>query len=168
MTKRGPLVFPVRRRGCRPRGSGLRPDGRLRRYSLKPMPGKYPQDRARETESGRRSLGGRAAPGEVHPLGGQPTLQVVVVSGQAVDGADHPSYRLLADLGRQQAVPNRIQQFVDVGQVQPDVGANLEIEVMVFGTPHSRTWRVFADVEVVVMVAFVTGAEVKDRRPQPQ
>ena len=90
------------------------------------------------------------------------------MSGQAVDGRERPPHRLLADLGSQQAVPNRLQQLVDVGQIHPGVGANLEIEVMVFGTPHGRTGRVFADVEVVVVVAFVAGVEMKDRRPQTQ
>src|ERR1700761_5440002 len=93
-------------------------------------------------------------------------LQVVAVSGQSVDGRDRPSYRPLADLGRQQAVPNRFQQLVDVGQGHPGVGANLEIKVVVFGTPYGSTGRVFTDVQVIVVIAFVAGVEMKDRRPQ--
>src|SRR5271166_787214 len=42
MTKRGPRLPPRRPRGCRSPGSGLRPDRRLRRYSLKDIPEGYP------------------------------------------------------------------------------------------------------------------------------
>ncbi len=50
---------------------------------------------------GLRSLRGCAPPREVHALGGEPTLQVVAVSGQGVDGGDRPPHGLLADLGGQ-------------------------------------------------------------------
>src|ERR1700733_4726337 len=39
---------------------------------------------------------------------------------------------------------------------------------MVFGAPHVRTGRVFADIEVVVVVAFVAGVEMENRGPQTQ
>ena len=49
-----------------------------------------------------------------------------------------------------------------------EIGDVNDVEVVILGTPQIRTGCVFADVEVIVLVAFVAEVEVKDRRPQPQ
>ena len=55
-----------------------------------------------------------------------------------------------------------------LGQVRPGAGADLDVKVVVFGAPHLRPWRVFAYVEVKVMIAFMARVEVKDRGAQAQ
>lgn len=55
-----------------------------------------------------------------------------------------------------------------VGKLLPAVGgsngagADFDVEVVVFGTPYGRARCVFADVQIVVVIAFVAGIEVKD------
>ena len=60
-----------------------------------------------------------SSPYELHAVAGQPGIEVVAVAGQTVDGVHCAPHGLLGDLWRQQAVPNRLQQFVDVGSQPP-------------------------------------------------
>ena len=110
----------------------------------------------------------RSAPGQGHAIGGQPLLEVVAVPGQAVDGADRGLHRTLAGLGGEQAVSDRGQKLVDVGQL--DAGARLhdEIEVVVLGVPRLWPRRVSADVEVVVLVELMARVEMEHRHTQVQ
>ena len=101
-------------------------------------------------------------------MAGQPARQVIVVAGEAVDGVHGPAHRLLGDFRCHQAQARGVQQLVDIGQLRAGAGADHDVEVMIFGTPYVRPRRVFAHIEVVILIAFITRAEVKDRGAQAQ
>lgn len=63
---------------------------------------------------------------------------------------------------------DRIEQLVDIAQFRAGAAADLDVEVMILGAPHLGPRRVFAHIQVVVVVAFVAGVEVKDRGAQAQ
>src|SRR5688500_6083848 len=56
----------------------------------------------------------RCTPGQIQAVARKPTLEVIVVAGQALDGIHRVANRLLAGLRGEQAVPDGRQEFVDV------------------------------------------------------
>ncbi len=76
--------------------------------------------------------------------------------GQTLHGIDGASHGLFADLRSEQSVSDGGEQLVDVIQFHSLAGAYDQIQIVVLGMPDGRTGRVAADVEVVVLVAFVT------------
>src|SRR5215212_228452 len=78
----------------------------------------------------------RFAPGQFQAVAVKPTLEVIAVSGQSLDGAQRAANRLLADPGREQPVPHCRQEFVDVLHLHALAGAHHEVEIVVLGVPN--------------------------------
>lgn len=54
-------------------------------------------------------------PGEVHAVGGQPTVHVIAMPGQALNRRDGARHCLHSDVRTQQAESNSVHEFVDIG-----------------------------------------------------
>ena len=93
----------------------------------------------------------------------QPTLEVVPVTGQAVNRGDRGMHRLSSDFRGQLAVLHRHRQLVYVDQSHVTTRPHDEVEIVVLGRPHVSEPGEPTDVEVVVLVALVAGVEVEDR-----
>ncbi|MDT5012465.1 MAG: excinuclease subunit [Mycobacterium sp.] len=87
---------------------------------------------------------------------------------QAVHRRDRAPDRMLGDFGGQQAVPDGVEQFVDIGELDSVALAHQQIDVVVLGMPGRRARRVGSDVEVVVVVLLVTRVEVEYAGTQAQ
>ena len=87
---------------------------------------------------------------------------------EASDGRDSGPQRLLCGPGRQQAVPVRFQQFVDVDEFGDPAGADHQVQVVILGLPAVHADGDGGDVEIVVLIAFVARIEMKDVGAQIQ
>ena len=92
----------------------------------------------------------------------------MTVRSKACDGRDSGPQCLLCGLGRQQAVPVRLQQFVDVDEFGDPAGADHQVKVVILGLPAVCADGDGANVEVVVLITFVPRIEVKDVGAQTQ
>lgn len=88
--------------------------------------------------------------------------------GQSVDGGHRSVDRLLARSVAEHPRSDRGEQFVDVGDVDVPAGPGDQVQVVVHAVPAVAVTGVLADVEVVVLVAFVPGVEVEHRGTQAQ
>src|SRR5215213_10926919 len=77
----------------------------------------------------------RFAPGQFQAVARKPTLEVIAVSGQSLDGVQRAANRLLAALGREQPVPHGREEFVDILYLHALAGAHHEIDIVVLGVP---------------------------------
>ncbi|KMO73706.1 UvrABC system protein B [Mycolicibacterium obuense] len=88
--------------------------------------------------------------------------------GERLHGLHRGVDGTLGVAGVEEAVAERCDEFVDIGDVDPAAGAQHQVEVMVFAYPELRAGRVDADVEVEVLVSFMAGMEMEDGHPQVQ
>jgi excinuclease ABC subunit B len=77
-------------------------------------------------------------------------------------------YRLLAGFRRQESVPYRGEQLVDVGQLGAHAGADDQVQVVVLGVPGLPSRCEPADIELEVLIGFMAGVEMEHRGAQPQ
>ncbi len=88
--------------------------------------------------------------------------------GQSVDGVHRSVDRPLARSGAEHTRSDRGEQFVDVSDMDVPAGPDDQVQIVVDAVPAVAVTGVFADVKVVILVAFVAGVEVEHRGAQAQ